>query len=148
MKRGYEFHSIFGFRPSENRPYSLYCRFCTFAKLIFATSQTCRIIPQISPFLPSEKAQLVSLAEIAISLQIKRPIGRHRSVRTVRSIQIFPVGSIQIFEICDKCVQKISWNQKSGENPPLIIAHSPLTNSAHFRIPTFRCGMGLSESCE
>ena len=24
MKRGYEFHSIFGFRPSENRPYSLY----------------------------------------------------------------------------------------------------------------------------
>ena len=121
-----------------------YCRFCTFAKLIFATSQTCRIIPQISPFLPSEKAQLVSLAEIAISLQIKRPIGRHRSVRTVRSIQIFPVGSIQIFEICDKCVQKISWNQKSGEKPPLIIAHSPLTNSAHFRIPTFRCGMGLS----
>jgi len=120
-----------------------YCRFCTFAKLIFATSQTCRIIPQISPFLPSEKAQLVSLAEIAVSLQIKRPIGRHRSVRTVRSIQIFPVGSIQIFEICDKCVQKISWNQKSGENPPLIIAHSPLTNSAHFRIPTFRCGMGL-----
>ena len=95
-----------------------YCRFCTFAKLIFATSQTCRIIPQISPFLPSEKAQLVSLAEIAISLQIKRPIGRHRSVRTVRSIQIFPVGSIQIFEICDKCVQKNSWNQKSGENPP------------------------------
>ena len=121
-----------------------YCRFCTFAKLIFATSQTCRIIPQISPFLPSEKAQLVSLAEIAISLQIKRPIGRHRSVRTVRSIQIFPVGSIQIFEICDKCVQKISWNQKSGEKPPLINAHSPLTNSAHFRIPTFRCGMGLS----
>ena len=60
------------------------------------------------------------------------------------SIQIFPVGSIQIFEICDKCVQKISWNQKSGEKPPLIIAHSPLTNSAHFRIPTFRCGMGLT----
>ena len=120
-----------------------YCRFCTFAKLIFAklifaTSQTCRIIPQISPFLPSEKAQLVSLAEIVLSLQIKRPIGRHRSVRTVRSIQIFPVGSIQIFEICDKCVQKISWNQKSAEKPPQI-AHSPLTNSAHFRIPTFRC---------
>ena len=84
---------FFGFCRGENP----YCRFCTFAKLIFATSQTCRIIPQISPFLPSEKAQLVSLAEIAISLQIKRPIGRHRSVRTVRSIQIFPVGSIQIF---------------------------------------------------
>ena len=33
---------------------------------------------------------------------------------------------------------------KSGEKPPLIIAHSPLTNSAHFRIPTFRCGMGLN----
>ena len=86
------------------------------------------------------------MAEISLSLQIKKPIGRHRSVRTVRSIQIFPVGSIQIFEICDKCVQKISWNQKSGENPPLIIAHSPLTNSAHFRIPTFRCGMGLSQT--
>ena len=38
-----------------------------------------------------------SLAEISLSLQIKKPIGRHRSVRTVRSIQIFPVCSIQIF---------------------------------------------------
>ena len=103
-----------------------YCRFCTFAKLIFATSQTCRIIPQISPFLPSEKAQLVSLAEIAISLQIKRPIGRHRSVRTVRSIQIFPVGSIQIFEICDKCVQKISWNQKVVKNRLALMHTLPL----------------------
>ena len=91
-----------------------YCRFCTFAKLIFATSQTCRIIPQISPVLPSEKAQLVSLAEIAISLQIKRPIGRHRSVRTVRSIQMFPVGSIQI---CDKC----SWKPKKSTKTKKVV---------------------------
>ena len=116
-----------------------YCRFCTFAKLIFATSQTCRIIPQISPFLPSEKAQLVSLAEIAISLQIKRPIGRHRSVRTVRSIQNFPVRSIQICDWKPKKCTKTKTVVMRSENRVTFFTHSPLTNSAHFRIPTFRC---------
>ena len=74
-----------------------YCRFCTSCELNFATRKRCRIIPEILPFFNFRKAQLGSLAEISLSLQIKRPIGRHRSVRTVRSIQIFPVGSIQIF---------------------------------------------------
>ena len=66
-----------------------YCRFCNSCELNFATRKSCRIIPETSPFLPSKKAQQGSLAEIVLSLQIKRPIGRHRSVRTVRSIQIF-----------------------------------------------------------
>ena len=47
---------------------------------IFHFVKKCRVYPEILPFLSIQKAQLGSLAEIAISLQIKRPIGRHRSV--------------------------------------------------------------------
>ena len=56
-----------------------------------------------------------------LSFTNKRPTGRHRSVRKVSSIQIFPVGSIQIFPGTRPVRFKFFLETENGEKKPNLI---------------------------
>ena len=78
-----------------------------------------------------------------LSFTNKRPTGRHRSVRKVRSIQIFPVGLIQIFPGNRKGANSnVSWGKKA--KPYLTVAPYKVRTSSGPKLPVWNGSEAVS----
>ena len=71
-----------------------------------------------------------------LSFTNKRPTGRHRSVRKVRSIQIFPVGLIQIFPGNRKGANSNVFGGKKAK-PYLTVAPYKVRTSSGPKLPVW-----------